>query len=137
MWMLNILETFHLRESLNKFKEEEHRIEDDVKIVRDDLAQMQRHMEEISTSSTEIAKLRQKTSLWHTSTKDRIKYFEENKQRAEEDFQTILQRYVKEATGQNKTGALQAVEREVLKKEELMTALREKRIDYEARLKGK
>lgn len=136
-WMLGILEKFHLRESLSKFRTEEKRVEDDVKIVREDMSQMEKYRDEVSAEASEVTRLRQKPTLWQATMKDRIKYHEENKQRAEQDFQNILQRYVKEGADQNKTAALQAVEREVKKKEELMSSLKEKRLDYEARLKGR
>ncbi|GEM_PF-2397755 len=137
LWTLNILETFHLRESLTKFREEEKQIENDVKIMREDLAQMQHYKDEIASSTAEITRLRQKSTIFQVTMKDRIKYHEENKQRAEQDFNTILQRYAKEAPDANKVVGIQAVEREVRKREETLTSLREKRNDYEARLKGR
>ncbi|MDI6766558.1 MAG: GTPase domain-containing protein [Bacteroidota bacterium] len=95
MWMLNILEKFHLRESLVKFKSEESQIESEIKILREDMAQMQRYREEISFANAEITRLRSKTTIFQVTMKDRIKYHEENKQRAEQDFMTILNRYIK------------------------------------------
>ena len=120
-----------------KFREEEKQIENDVKIMREDLAQMQHYRDEITSSSGEITRLRQKSTIFQVTMKDRIKYHEENKQRAEADFNTILQRYAKESSDANKVVGIQAVEREVRKKEENLTAIREKRNDYEARLKGR
>jgi lipopolysaccharide export LptBFGC system permease protein LptF len=137
LWTIGILEAFHLRESLMKFREEEKQIENDVKIMREDLAQMQHYRDEITSSSAEITRLRQKSTIFQVTMKDRIKYHEENKQRAEADFNTILQRYAKDSSDANKVVGIQAVEREVRKKEETLTAIREKRTDYEARLKGR
>lgn len=137
MWMLNILETFHLRESLIKFKGEEQQIENELKILHEDIAQMQRHKDEIANETAEIGRLRQKPSLFQVTMKDRIKYHEENRNRAEQDFNAILQRYVKDSPDMNKAAGLQAVERVVKSKEELTMGLREKRTDFETRLKGR
>ncbi len=137
MWMLNILETFHLRESLAKFKNEEQQIENELRNMHEDIAQMQRYKEEIASATAEITRLRQKPTLFQVTMKDRIKYHEENKTRAEQDFNTIFQRYVKDSPDMNKVAGLQAVERVVRSKEDLMKGLREKRSDFEARLKGR
>jgi GTPase SAR1 family protein len=135
MWMMNIVERFHLRESLMKFRSEEGQIESEIKILREDINQMQKYRDEISSANTEITRLRQKSTIFQAAMKDRIKFHEENRQRAEQDFMTILNRYIKDSPEANKAAGIQTVEREIRKKEELLAGLREKRNDYESRLK--
>jgi GTPase SAR1 family protein len=135
MWMMNIVEKFHLRESLMKFRSEEGQIESEIKILREDINQMQKYRDEIASANTEITRLRQKSTIFQAAMKDRIKFHEENKQRAEQDFMTILNRYIKDSPEANKTAGIQTVEREIRKKEELLAGLREKRNDFESRLR--
>jgi GTPase SAR1 family protein len=135
MWMMNIVEKFHLRESLMKFRSEEGQIESEIKILREDINQMQKYRDEIASANTEITRLRQKSTIFQAAMKDRIKFHEENRQRAEQDFITILNRYIKDSPDANKTAGIQTVEREIRKKEELLAGLREKRNDYESRLR--
>ena len=135
LWMMNIVEKFHLRESLMKFRSEEGQIESEIKILREDINQMQKYRDEIASANTEITRLRQKSTIFQAAMKDRIKFHEENRQRAEQDFMTILNRYIKDSPDANKTAGIQTVEREIRKKEELLAGLREKRNDYESRLR--
>ncbi|MDI6803261.1 MAG: hypothetical protein QME58_05365 [Bacteroidota bacterium] len=118
-----------------KFRSEEGQIESEIKILREDINQMQKYRDEISSANTEITRLRQKSTIFQAAMKDRIKFHEENRQRAEQDFMTILNRYIKDSPEANKAAGIQTVEREIRKKEELLAGLREKRNDYESRLR--
>ena len=137
IWMMGILEKFHLRESLTKFKTEDGQIESEIKILREDINQMQKLREEISLVENEIANRQRQgiKSRIGSLLKTPIQELDNSRKRLDQEFIAILARYVKDSPEQNKAAALRNVERELHKKEELLAGLHEKQNDFKSRLK--
>jgi GTPase SAR1 family protein len=134
-WMLKILEKYHLSESKHKFEEEEKQVADQIRVVQEDIAQLRALQHETTSSNDEIARIHNKPTIFVEVMKQRLKFHEERRQRAEQEFFSIVQRYVPGAPQSNKALALQMVEREVKTKEKFLGEIRSKRTDFERRLK--
>jgi GTPase SAR1 family protein len=132
-WITKRVEKFHLRESILKFNEEEQKLEGELKTLREDITQLHSYRDQITQINAEIARLNVK---WYQNTAEKAKLLQENKQKLEQDFSSILQRYVKESTNQNKAALIQAVEREFDGKKDQLNKIREMRNEYNIRVKG-
>ena len=136
-WMIGVLEKFHLQESLVKFKIEEKTVEDQIRVVKEDMSQSRRFREEIEKLEAEIKKVRLSNPIWMATNEKRIKWWEDQKLKNEQDLRALVQRYTKDPSElDNRVASVQAIEREVNRKEEILSALRETRTVYESRLRA-
>jgi len=133
-WMMHTLDGFHIRESIVKMRSEERQVEDEVRIMREDVNRMRSKLNDIEHQDAERKHILQRSPVFHVMMKEKLKFLEDNIHQAEQEFMAIAQRYAKDANLQNKTQAMQLVEREIKKREGVYNAIREKRVDFEKRL---
>jgi hypothetical protein len=135
-WMISILEKFFLRESLDKYRGEEKQIESDRTLLRDDLEKMRKLRDDITEASAKRSEIAMSTRwIDMMNKKERIEAMAENIKRLEQEFMAIAQQYDKSATEANKNAALQSVDREAQYRDNLLKQIRDRRGEFEGRLK--
>jgi GTPase SAR1 family protein len=136
-WTIRVLEKFYLRESFSKFREDEKQVEDDIKVIREDYQHLQRLIDTMNHHNNEIARLRQKPSLFQATMRDRIKFHDDEKQKTEQEFITKVQHYQSDYNDPNRHRGAQILDHEIRRREQVLGEIRQKRTEFENRLRGR
>lgn len=127
-WMTDVLERFHIRESLAKMREEELALEGRIREIRGYVKQAQECIDQINYHNREITQLATGGSVWGSkSRQDRIKFHNENKAQREQEFVAIMQKYAKESGAVNKQAGMSLLQAEAHGQEELLGELRQRK----------
>ena len=132
-WQCRILEKTFIDETLATYTGEEEIINNKVKLILEDVKEMNHLKEEIDRLDSEISYLQEKSNLLVVLTRDmKIKGYQKSKQISEDKLAKILKKYDKTLDVQI-ADTIKEIEQSAVTEKDKVVALNEKRRNYENR----
>lgn len=133
LWQCRILENIYIHETLAKYTVEEEEINNKIKMILEDVKEMNELREEIERLDSEIQYLQEKGNILVVLTRDmKIKGFQKSKGIATEKITKILKKYEKSLDAKI-SDTIKEIEQIAIEQKEQVAALNEKRRGYENR----